>query len=79
MNKKRTIRRVILALIIIAYGMMFPPFNSLFNKPVLFLGLPMFMTVLIGDALVLSILMIILYKAEMRYGDEKSSENDKCR
>ncbi len=56
-----TMRKTIIALIIIFYAMAFPPFNSIYNQPGFVLGIPTFMFGLIVNALIMIALIFILY------------------
>lgn len=61
MNK---IRKIILTLISICFILLMPPFMYIYNKPILFIGIPLFLFVVLSLCTIIVLLMYILYKYE---------------
>lgn len=73
-RKMSTMRKVIIALIVVFYAMAYPPFIGIYNQLGFVFGVPTFMFGLITNAFIMIALIFILYMYEEKHGASGSHE-----
>lgn len=68
------VRKIVISLIVLCYLMAFPPMFSLYNKPILVFGMPMFMFGLAALVLVMNGLVFFLYQYEDKRDREQKQK-----
>lgn len=58
------VRKVVIILVALCYLMVLPPMFNLYNKPILVMGVPMFLFVLVALVLLMNMLIFFLYQYE---------------
>lgn len=69
MNK---VRKTVLILIECCFTLLMPPFMYIYNKPILFMGVPLFLFSVLGLCSIIVLLMYILYRYEE--GNDKKGD-----
>ncbi|ADL12471.1 hypothetical protein [Acetohalobium arabaticum] len=74
---KNNYRKIIGILMVMCLIMMCPPFYNLANKPVLLLGIPVFILWNLFFGTVLTCLLVVLFKLDDKYENYENKEDKK--